>query len=48
MPLTKKGREIKNAMVKEYGGKKGESVFYAMENSGKLKGVKKAEKAKKK
>jgi hypothetical protein len=31
-------------MKKEYGKKKGESVFYAMENSGKLKGVKKAKK----
>ena len=29
-------------MKEEYGKKKGESVFYAMENSGKLKGVKKA------
>ena len=26
---------------KRYGKKKGESIFYAMENSGKLKGVKK-------
>lgn len=48
MPLTKKGRTVKNAMVKEYGSKKGESVFYAMENSGKLKGVKKSSKQGKK
>jgi len=41
MPLNKKGKKIKKAMVKQYGKKKGESVFYAMENSGKLKKVKK-------
>ena len=37
----KKGKKIKKSMVKQYGKKKGEAVFYAMENSGKLKGVKK-------
>jgi hypothetical protein len=42
MPLNKKGKKIMEKMKKEYGKKKGESVFYAMENSGKLKGVKKA------
>ena len=41
MPLNKKGKKIKKSMVKQYGKKKGEAVFYAMENSGKLKGVKK-------
>ena len=41
MPLNKKGKKIKKAMVKQYGKKKGQSVFYAMKNSGKLKGVKK-------
>ncbi len=39
MPLTKKGREIKSAMTKEYGAKKGTSVFYASENKGTIKGV---------
>ena len=39
MPLNKKGKKIKKAMVKQYGKKKGQSVFYAMENSGKLKKV---------
>jgi hypothetical protein len=39
MPLTSKGREIKAAMLKQYGRKKGTKVFYASENSGKLKGV---------
>jgi len=41
MPLTRKGKKIKKAMKKQYGEKKGNDVFYAMENSGKLKGVKK-------
>lgn len=39
MPLNKKGKEIKSAMVKEYGPKKGMQVFYASENKGKIKGV---------
>jgi hypothetical protein len=42
MPLNKKGEKIKAAMVKEYGAKKGTSVFYASENSGKIKGVTKS------
>lgn len=41
MPLTKKGLKIRAALEKEYGKRKGEEVFYAMENSGKIKGVKK-------
>jgi len=41
MPLNKKGKKIKKAMQKQYGKKKGEKVFYAMESSGKLKKVKK-------
>lgn len=28
-----------SAMMKEYGAKKGKSVFYASENKGKIKGV---------
>lgn len=39
MPLTKKGSKIKKAMTSEYGAKKGEKVFYASENAGKIKGV---------
>lgn len=39
MPLTKKGGKIKKAMEKTYGKKKGEQVFYASENKGKIKGV---------
>lgn len=41
MPLTAKGKKIKAAMKKEYGAKKGEQVFYATENKGKIKGIKK-------
>ena len=37
MPLNKKGKKTKKAMVKQYGKKKGNAVFYAMENSGKIK-----------
>jgi hypothetical protein len=39
MPLTSKGQRILDAMSKEYGAKKGKSVFYASINKGKLKGV---------
>jgi len=39
MPLTSKGEEIKQNMAKEYGAKKGEQVFYASKNAGKIKGV---------
>ena len=41
MPLTKKGKKIKKAMEKEYGKEKGKKVFYATENKGKIKGLKK-------
>ena len=44
MPLNKKGKKIKAAMEKEYGAKKGKSVFYASENSGRVKGVKRHKK----
>ena len=39
MPLTQKGEKIEKAMEREYGGKKGESVFYASRNKGTIKGV---------
>lgn len=39
MPLTKKGSKILSSMIKTYGSKKGESVFYASKNSGKIKDV---------
>ena len=46
MPLNKKGKEIKSAMTKEYGVKKGARVFYASENKGTIKGVGKGSKRK--
>ena len=42
MPLTAKGKKLKKKFREQYGKKKGDSVFYAMENSGKLKKVIKA------
>ena len=39
MPLTKKGAKIKAAMIHEYGAKKGERVFYASVNKGRIKGA---------
>lgn len=39
MPLTKKGNKIKRAMSKTYGKAKGERVFYASQNKGKIKGT---------
>lgn len=39
MPLTKKGKKIKKAMLEEYGKKRGEVVFYASRNKGTIKGV---------
>ena len=42
MSLTKKGKKIMRSMKKQYGKKRGEQVFYATKNKGKIKGVKKA------
>jgi hypothetical protein len=39
MPLTKKGKKILRAMRKEYGKKRGASVFYASANKGRISGV---------
>ena len=39
MPLTAKGEKIKGAMEEQYGGKKGEEVFYASKNKGTITGV---------
>jgi len=41
MPLTSKGKKIMKAMKEKYGKKKGESIFYASKNKGKIKGVEK-------
>ena len=42
MPLTSRGKKIMKSMKEKYGKKKGEQVFYATKNKGKLKGVEKA------
>ncbi len=39
MPLTPKGEKIMGNMQSEYGDKKGEQVFYASRNAGKISGV---------
>jgi hypothetical protein len=39
MPLTEKGQKILSSMKKQYGPEKGEQVFYASKNAGKLTGV---------
>ena len=39
MPLTEKGKKIMKSMKKQYGKKKGKTVFYASKNKGKIKGV---------
>lgn len=39
MPLSAKGKKIKAKLIAEYGKKKGEEVFYAMENKGASKGL---------
>ena len=39
MPLTDKGEKIMQSMKRTYGGKKGEEVFYATRNAGKIAGV---------
>lgn len=41
MPLTEKGKKIKRELKKEYGTKRGTSIFYAMANAGKITGVEK-------
>jgi hypothetical protein len=39
MPITTKGREIKAALVKEYGPKKGEQILFAGKNKGTFTGI---------
>lgn len=39
MPLTAKGEEIKENMIKEHGEKAGTSEFYASKNAGTISGV---------
>lgn len=40
MPLNRKGRKIKRSMEQQYGKNKGDRIFYASENSGRIRGVK--------
>lgn len=46
MPLNAKGKKIMLAMEAQYGTDKAKRVFYAMENAGKLKGIKKSKRNK--
>jgi hypothetical protein len=41
MPMSKAGRKIKAKLKEQYGSEKGEGIFYAMENKGKIPGMKK-------
>jgi hypothetical protein len=41
MPISKAGQKIMANLKKQYGEKKGEGVFYAMENKGEIPGMKK-------
>ena len=47
MPLTEKGKKIMSSMKRTYGGRKGEQVFYATRNAGKIEGVEKEQELKK-
>jgi len=48
VPLTDKGKKIKEAMTEQYGGKKGgEQVFYASANKGVITGIEKRKHANK-
>lgn len=48
MPLTSSGLKTLGSMAKTYGKEKAKKVFYASINSGKLKGMEKPKKSKKK
>ncbi len=47
MPLTKKGKKIMSSMIDTYGKEKGEEVFYRSLNAGKISGVHKKRRGKK-
>jgi len=44
VPLTKKGNKMMSSMKKQYGMKKGKSVFYATVKKKKLKGMERKKK----
>jgi len=46
MPLNEKGLRIRQAMEQYYGPKKGDDVFYASVNKGKVKNVEQKKKKK--
>ena len=48
MPLTKKGSKILSSMRAQFGAKKGEQVFYASINKGKVTGAEKTKSNKRK
>ena len=39
MPLNKKGQELLKKLIRQYGFKKGKSIFYAMKKKKKVKSV---------
>lgn len=39
MPMNKTGKDMMSSMKDTYSDKKGEDVFYAMENQGKIPGM---------
>ena len=41
MTLTTKGKKVLKSMKKQYGSEKGEQIFYASKNKGKIKKVEK-------
>jgi hypothetical protein len=41
MPISKAGKKIKAKLKEQYGEKKGEGIFYAMENKGEIPGMNK-------
>ena len=47
MPVGKKAAKVKKKLKQRYGKKKGDSVFYAMEQEGKLPGQRKKKAGKK-
>ena len=44
MPLNEKGKKIMKSMKKQYGEKRGKTVFYASKNKGTIKDVEKKKK----
>lgn len=45
MPLTAKGRKILREMQREYGPEKGNAVFYASINKGRIRGAERGPRA---